>query len=86
MDEKELFGGISAKDLNLGDIVEWSTWDLENNTWKSNYGILMEIKNEIKGNRMISVSIVVPLTGAQREIELFTPSLRLVSKVEAVNG
>ena len=86
MDEKESFGEISAKDLNLGDIVEWSTWDSENNNWKSKYGIIMEIKNEIKGNRMISVSIVVPLTGPRHEIELFTPSLRLVSKVEAVNG
>jgi hypothetical protein len=86
MDEKESFGEISAKDLNLGDIVEWSTWDPENNNWKSKYGIIMEIKNEIKGNRMISVSIVVPLTGPRNEIELFTPSLRLVSKVEAVNG
>ena len=86
MDKKESFGEISAQDLNIGDIVEWSTWNMENNNWKSNYGIIMEIKNEIKGNRMVSVSIVVPLTGPRTEIKLFTPSLRLVSKVEAVNG
>jgi len=86
MNEREPFGEISAQALELGDIVEWSTWDIEANDWKSSYGIIMEIKNKIKGNRMISISIVMPLNGPKTEIELFTPSLKLVSKVETVNN
>ena len=86
MNEREPFGEISAQALDLGDIVEWSTWDVEANGWKSSYGIIMEIKNKIKGNRMISISIVMPLNGSKSEIELFTPSLKLVSKVETVNN
>jgi hypothetical protein len=42
----------------------------------------MEIKNEIKGNRMVSVSIVAPLTGNKAELEFFTPSLKLISRGE----
>jgi hypothetical protein len=52
--------------------------------WESNYGVIMEVKNEIKGNRLVSVSIVVPLSGPGPEMEFFTPSLRLVSKAESV--
>ena len=40
----------------------------------------MEIKNEVKGNRLISVSVVMPLVGAKHEIEFFTPTLKLVSQ------
>ena len=84
MDEKLSFGEIAAKELKTGDIVEWSTWNQEFNDWESHYGVIMEIKNEIKGNRMISVSIVAPLSGAPPEIEFFTPSLRLVSPAKAL--
>ena len=44
----------------------------------------MEVKSEVKGNRIVSVSIVVPLAGPQVEMEFFTPSLRLVSKAQSV--
>ena len=52
--------------------------------WKAHYGVIIEIKNEIKANRMVSVSIVTPLSGDYIEMELFTPSLKLVSR--ANNG
>ena len=80
MDEKIAFGELSAEDLKIGDIVEWSTWDPEQRDWELNYGIIMEIKNEIKGNRLISVSVVMPLHGSKKDIEFFTPTLKLVSR------
>ena len=82
MDEHKPFGELSAESLQIGDIVEWSTWEPLRGAWESNYGIVMEIKNEIKGNRMVSVSIVVPLTGNKAELEFFTPSLKLISRGE----
>jgi len=85
MNEKVPFGEISANDLKVGDIVEWSNWDPEIDDWGPNYGVIMEIKNEIKGNRMISVSIVVPVVGPITEMEFFTPSLRLVSRANVIN-
>jgi|TARA_Y100000310_G_scaffold40901_1_gene38354 hypothetical protein len=84
MDEKPSFGEIAANNLKVGDIVEWSKWNSEMSDWESNYGVIMEVKNEIKGNRLVSVSIVVPLSGPGPEMEFFTPSLRLVSKAESV--
>jgi len=79
--EKELsFGELAAQDLNPGDIVEWQTWDSRDSAWESNYGIIIEIKNQIKSNRMISVSKVMPLSGPKIELEFFTMSLKLVSK------
>jgi len=84
MDEKPSFGELSAHDLKVGDIVEWSKWNNVDNDWEANYGVIMEVKNEVKGNRLVSVSIVVPLAGAAVEMEFFTPSLRLVSKAQSV--
>ena len=84
MDEKLPFGETAAQDLKIGDIVEWSKWNGELSDWESNYGVIMEIKNEVKGNRLVSISIVVPLTGTKTEMEFFTPSLKLVSPAKSV--
>ena len=80
MDEqKDAFGEASSCDLKIGDMVEWSTWNTKKSRFDSNYGILVEIKNEIRSNRIISVSRVMPLYNPQSEIQLFSLSLRLVS-------
>ena len=79
--KKELnFGELSSQDLMSGDIVEWQTWDSEQSLWTSNYGIVIEIKNEIKSSRLISVSKVMPVSGPKVELEFFTMSLKLVSR------
>jgi len=80
MDKQPAFGEIAAADLQVGDIVEWSTWNEEMEGWKPHYGLITEIKNEIKGTRMVSVSIVTPLTTDAAEMEFFTPSLKLISR------
>jgi len=84
MDEQEPFGTIAANSLKVGDIVEWSTWDPSRDNWELNYGIIMEIKNEVKGNRLVSVSVVMPLVGPKQEIEFFTPTLKLISEASKV--
>tara|TARA_R100000388_G_C7099304_1_gene91359 strand:- start:121 stop:390 length:270 start_codon:yes stop_codon:yes gene_type:complete len=78
MDEKENFGYLSSKKFNIGDIVEWTTWDSTNEKYNSNYGILINIENKVKSNRIISVSTVKPINEPSNEIELFTLSLKLV--------
>jgi hypothetical protein len=80
MDEQPPFGEIAAAELQVGDIVEWSTWNGEIEDWQPHYGLITEIKNEIKGTRMVSVSIVTPLSGDSVEMEFFTPSLKLISR------
>tara|TARA_Y100000310_G_C20546324_1_gene745757 strand:+ start:440 stop:718 length:279 start_codon:yes stop_codon:yes gene_type:complete len=79
MDEGLKFGEEAAKSLGLGDIVEWSKWNPQKETWDLYYGLITSIKNEIRSNRLISVSKVLPLNGRIQEIEFFTLSLRLVS-------
>ena len=37
--------------------------------WLTKYGVVADIKNEIRGNRLVSVSKVIPLTGNNEEIE-----------------
>jgi len=89
MREKKPFGEASAETLNIGDIVEWSTWDEFSECWLYNYGIITEIKNDIRSNRLVSISKVLPLSGERTEVEHFTLSLRLVSKtgeLENVRG
>ena len=82
MNEKESFGQISSKDFKIGDIVEWSIWDSQKEKWKLQYGVLMEVKNEIRVNRLVSIATVVPLQGPKAELEFFAMSLRIVSASE----
>ena len=73
------FGELTAQELSIGDIVEWSTWNSKKDAWDMNYGIITSIRNEIKSNRLISVSKVLPLSNTYQELEFFTLSLKLVS-------
>ena len=79
MIKKDNFGEISSKDFEVGDMVEWTTWDNENSIWSSNYGIIIKIENQIKSNRLVSISTVKPINEVYSEIELFTISLRAIS-------
>ena len=80
MNKKDKFGEISAEIFNVGDIVEWSTWDRVDEDWSSHYGIVIEIKNEIRTGRLVSISTVKPVNDTSAEIDFFTVSLKLVSK------
>lgn len=79
MQDKLKFGEITAKELNVGNIVEWSRWNTDAQDWDLHYGIITEMKNEIRSNRLVSISKVMPLSGEQSEIEFFSMSLRRVS-------
>ena len=80
MDEQPAFGELAATELQVGDIVESSIWNEEAEDWRPHYGLITEIKNEIRAARMVSVSIVSPLATDAIEMEFFTPSLKLISR------
>lgn len=80
MSEKNIFGDLTAKTFDIGDIVEWSTWNRDINDWNSHYGIVIDIKNEIKSGRLVSISTVKPVSDNSLEIDFFTASLKLISK------
>jgi|TARA_R110000751_G_scaffold200168_1_gene305026 hypothetical protein len=82
MEKKDNFGEMLAKILNIGDLVQWSKWNSENSEWKEHYGIISSIKNEIKANRMVSISRVIPIQDQSLELEFFTISLRLISPIK----
>ena len=83
MDKKESFGEASSANLKIGDIVEWTRWEEELQQWTSNYGILIEIKNEFRSNRLVSISKVVALNGSIAELEFFTMTLRKITPSDA---
>ena len=85
MDEKKAFGEPTEEDLKIGDIVEWSKWNGELLEWECYYGVLIEMKNEIKSNRMVSISKVIPLSNQGYEMEFFTFSLRRVDSQPETN-
>lgn len=74
------FGEIASDAFEIGDIVEWTTWNRKLIEWESHYGILVSLKNEIRSNRLVSISKVMPLNGYGPEMEFFTLSLKLVSR------
>jgi hypothetical protein len=82
MNEKEQFGEVSAGEFNVGDIVQWTTWNKLSEEWDTNYGILMKLENMIRSNRMVSIATVKPLNEQFEEKELFTLSLKLVKTGE----
>ena len=80
MNEKDKFGNLMAKSFEIGDIVEWSTWNRDIDDWNSHYGIVIDIKNEIRSGRLVSISTVKPVNDNSVEIDFFTASLKLISK------
>ena len=80
MNEKETFGELTAKAFDIGDIVEWSTWNRDIDDWNSHYGVVIDIKNEIRSGRLVSISTEKPVNDATGEIDFFTASLKLISK------
>tara|TARA_Y100000996_G_C22464637_1_gene619543 strand:- start:712 stop:987 length:276 start_codon:yes stop_codon:yes gene_type:complete len=86
MNKKDNFGEMSARVFDVGDIVEWSTWNREVNDWNSHYGLVINIKNEIRSGRLVSISTVKPLYNTVLEIDFFTASLKLVSKSSDSNN
>jgi len=82
MDEERSFGEIAAKDFKVGDIVEWTTWSSHEQEWGSHYGVLVSLKNELRSNRLVSISKVLPLNGIGNEMEFFTLSLKLLSRIK----
>ena len=85
MKEKKPYGDTYSEQLSPGDIVEWRKWNTKKEEWASHYGVIIEIKNEIISNRLVSISSVLPIDGNDSEIELFSLSLRLVSRASEQN-
>jgi len=79
MHKKHNFGEVYSEKFRVGDIVEWATWNSDEETWESNYGVLLSIENKIISNRIIPVSKVMPMNSPQIELEFFTMSLKPVS-------
>jgi len=82
MEKKNNFGEISAKNIKIGDIVAWNKWNLDKSGSIQHLGVVLEVKNAIVSNRMVCVTLVMPLKEPKIPIELFTFSLKLVSSVE----
>jgi hypothetical protein len=82
MEKTNNFGEISSKNIKIGDIVAWSRWNSDESDWKEHLGVVLEVKNSIISNRMVCVTLIMPLKEPKIPVELFTFSLKLVSSVE----
>jgi hypothetical protein len=83
MTKKEVFGELCSKDFQVGDIVEWSKWDAQKEAFNANYGILLELKNTVISNRIVSIAKVMSLGEDKTEREFFTLSLKLLSRKDS---
>ena len=82
MEKKTNFGELSAENIKIGDIVTWNKWNIDKSGWIQHLGVVLEVKNAIVSNRMVCVTLVMPLKEPKIPLELFTFSLKLVSSVE----
>jgi|TARA_B100000886_G_C20397840_1_gene481206 hypothetical protein len=79
MDNKGPFGSGIAEEFEIGDIVEWSKWDIDLEEWVSSYGILVSMENKVVADRLISISTIKPLNEKDNKLlELFTIYLKRV--------
>ena len=82
MEKTTNFGELSAKNIKIGDIVAWNRRNLDDSGWIKLLGVVLEVKNTILSNRMVCVTLVLPLKEPRIPLELFTFSLKLVSSVD----
>ena len=82
MEKKTNFGELSAENIKIVDIVAWNMWNMDKSGWIQHLGVVLEVKNAIVSNRMVCVTLVMPLKEPKIPLELFTFSLKLVSSVE----
>jgi len=82
MNEKSIFGSISASEYEIGDIVGWTTWSEDKKNWTMSYGILINIKNQFLSNRLVSIATIKSLNEPHDLKELFTISLKLINKLK----
>jgi hypothetical protein len=82
MEKKSNFGEITAENIKIGDIVAWNKWNMDKSGWIKHLGVVLEVKNTIISNRMVCVTLVMPLKEPKIPLELFTFSLKLVSSVD----
>ena len=82
MEKTTNFGELSAKNIKIGDIVAWNRRNLDDSGWVKHLGVVLEVKNTILSNRMVCVTLVLPLKEPKIPLELFTFSLKLVSSVD----
>ena len=82
MEKKSNFGEITSENIKIGDIVAWSRWETSISDWKESLGVVLEVKNSIISNRMVCLTLIMPLKDPKIPVELFTFSLKLVSSVE----
>jgi|TARA_R110002012_G_C11611526_1_gene608206 hypothetical protein len=85
MNDSKVFGSLSAEKFSVGDIVQWSVWDITTKDWEEHYGIITSIHTVLKSNRLVSMSKVRPLNNNTSEIEFFTLNLKMVSRVNGTN-
>ena len=70
MQEKNIYGQISAEQFDLGDIVEWKRWNEKTSEWDIHYGVITDIKTKLMSNRLVCISTVLPIEGNQKEKDL----------------
>ena len=81
MKNKKAFGDIKAKNISSGDIVRWSKWNRKKMMWEKKYGFVVKIVNEIRTNRLVSISHVF-VYEKQTVEKFFTLNLNRISENE----
>ena len=84
MEKKEPFGYQYAKTFDIGDIVTWSHWCSNSNSYIDHTGILISIGNKIIGDRAVSVAKVASINES-KEIDIFTINLKVISKAKSTD-
>jgi hypothetical protein len=58
MKNKNPFGYTYSKKFSNGDQVFWNRWSDDKKMWEKKYGIIIKTINEMRMNRLVSISLV----------------------------
>lgn len=84
MKPKSPFGHTYSKKFSKGDLVIWHKWSDEKKMWEKKYGIFLYSINEIRMNRMVSISHVYASENGEIK-KFFTLSLYKLGDEKRLN-
>lgn len=73
------FGDLRTNEFEVGDMVYWTCWDVDQQQFGMQMGFLLRTRQVQKGGRSVLYSDVVPVKKPNDPVEVLTFSLRLAS-------
>ena len=81
MEAKAPLGYLSAKKLDIGDLVGWKEWDPDRKLWILNIGLIIDIYIAKAGGREVKMLEIAESKTGKHKKDVSPWSVEVISKV-----